>query len=112
MSRGGSFPCSFALELQRQRAFGGVFFRALLFPIPVFTCPLSFTRFPAISRSELKKRKYALYITDGNMSIYLKLYVRYENSGLRFRGTTFDHSVRQAAKETRMLRKEWLTVKI
>lgn len=88
---GGSFPCSFALELQRERAFAGAFsasrarfLRALLFAIPLFTCPLSFTRFPTISRSELKERKYVSYITDGNMSIYLKLYVRYENSGLRF----------------------------
>lgn len=89
MSRGGSFPCSFALELQRESAFGGAFSasrarflsRSVILAIPVFTCPLSFTRFSTISRSELKKRKYVLYITDSNMSIYFKLYVRYENSG-------------------------------
>lgn len=49
------------------------------------------------------------------MSIYFKLLydikLRYKISGLRFCGTTFDHSVRQTAKETRMFKK-WPTVKI
>lgn len=64
MSRGGSLPCSFALELQQERVFGvvsakssAISFALYNSPFLVFTCPLLLTQLATSFAMRIEKKE-------------------------------------------------------
>lgn len=84
MSRGGSFPCSFALELQRERAHSArplsrslrksdAFSFARAPPLPFSRAPLYHLRGTRLSSATAKLKERNVLRRSDIMSIYLKL---------------------------------------